>query len=123
MIDSNSDDDATQNDTVTAKPLRLGRHLLKSIFVGNFQDNLSDNEFILRAHVHHSIDCDCKTSFIGRCVHIAALLLHMIDTAVKSDEVLPSTSKPCTQDKGKKCCKTPQPLHLVDFPFSKRKPP
>lgn len=68
--------------------------------------------------------CDRKASSIGRCAHVAAIILHLSDTSMKSDVdvVAPSTSKPCTWDKVKKRCKTPQPLHLAEYTSSKRKP-
>lgn len=146
--DESNDDEAIDTDTVTSKSLRKGRMLLKSGFVEDIQDNENDQltEFIVRAHVHHSMKnelplnvtvilsnvsgyvkscyCDCKASAIGRCAHVAALLLHLSDlSASKENIIVPSTSQPCTWNKGKKRCKTPKPLHLASYPSSKRKPP
>ncbi|MEO0685992.1 MAG: hypothetical protein AAFY76_13365 [Cyanobacteria bacterium J06649_11] len=48
----------------------------------------------------------------------------MSDDALQGDEVVkPSTSQPCTWNKGKKRSKTPKPLHAAEYSSSKRKPP
>ena len=117
--------------TVTAKPLKKGRNLLTSRFVKNVQDNFDEikHEFYVRAHAQHSMKnmlpmnvnvvisdtsgyvkvvlCDCKASALGRCAHVAALLLKLSDTAhYKGSMIKPSTSQPCTWNRGKKREKT-----------------
>ena len=110
------------------------------------QDNFAGNDYIVRAHVHHSMknmlplnttvfisdasgyirggSCDCIASSLGRCAHVATVLFYLGDmTTSKSNTLIPSTSKPCTWNKGKKRDKTPQALHLAEYPSSKRKPP
>ncbi|XP_066935617.1 uncharacterized protein [Clytia hemisphaerica] len=136
-------------DTVTAKPLRKGRNLLRSGDVHDIHDNADEtkHEYYIRAHVHHSMkgfpplnvsvtlsnvsgniksaSCDCKASALDRCVHVAALLLHLSDSASNHELVIqPSTSKPKTWGKGKKRQKNPTKLHEVDYKSSssKRKP-
>ena len=41
----------------------------------------------------------------------------------KETAILPSTSRPCTWNKGKKRAKAPKPIHFAEYPSSKRKPP
>ena len=45
-------------DTVTEKPLKKGESLFKSEFIEDVHDNETVNEYILRAHVHHSMKND-----------------------------------------------------------------
>ena len=114
-------------DTVTAKPIKKGRNLLSSRFVENVQGNFDEikHEFNVRAHVQHSMKnmlpmninvaiseisgyvkvamCDCKASALERCAHVAALLLKLSDAAHdKGSTIKPSTSEPCTWNRGKK---------------------
>ena len=149
--DSESDDGDNLYDTcdtVTAKPLKKGRNLLKSGFIENIHDNFNEpkQEYLLRAHVQHSMKnmlplnvcivvsaasgnvkiglCDCKASALGRCAHIAALLLKLSDVASDTYMIVePSTSQPCTWNKGKKREKKPKKLHQAEYNSSKRKPP
>ena len=125
---SDSDDELYSTcDTVTAKPLKKGRNLLKSGFVVDIHDNFNDlkQEYYIRCHVHHSMknelplnvnivvsnvsgyikcaQCDCRASAIGRCCHVAALLLKLSDFSKEHNVIIqPSTSEPCTWNKGKK---------------------
>ena len=101
--DSDEDNVYANFKTVTAKPLQKGKNLLSSGFVENVQDNFDEikHEFYVRAHVQHSVKnmlplnvnvvigdisgyvkvamCDCKASALGRCAHVAALLLKLSD--------------------------------------------
>ena len=146
---SDSDDDNIYDncDTVTAKPLKKGRSLLTSGFVENIQDNFcaEKHEHYIRAHVHHSMKnelplnvnvvlsgisghvksglCDCRSSSLERCSHVAALLLKLSDMADKGVLVRPSTSAPCQWNKGKKREKKPQKIHQADYGSKKRKHP
>ena len=133
--DSHEDNLYDNCDTVTAKPLKKGRNLLSSGFVENVQNNFDEikHEFYVRAHVQHSMknilplnvnvvisdvsryvkvaNCDCKTSALGRCAHVAALLLKLSDAAHdKGSTIKPSTSQPCTLNRGKK-----REKHLSDY--------
>ena len=109
----------------TAKPLRKGMNLVKSGFIENIQDNLINEIYYLRCHVHHSMKsdlplnvaialscisgsikfgtCNCRASALGRCAHIAALLLQLNEfiSANGYDVNAPSTSRPCTWNAGK----------------------
>lgn len=147
---SDSDDDNIydNSDTVTAKPLKKGRSLLSSGFIENIQDNYSPekHEHYIRAHVHHSMKnelplnvnvvlsdisghvkygtCDCRSSTLERCAHVAALLLKLSDMAGKGISLWkPSTSAPCQWNKGKKRDKKPQKVHEADNESRKRKHP
>ena len=149
---SDSDDDLYNTcDTVTSKPMKKGRSLVKSGYVVNIQDNFSEikQEYYIRSHVDHSMkrkedslnvgvivsnvsgyvkfaECDCKASAIGRCCHIAALLLKLSDISSENNIIIqPSTSKSQTWGKGKKREKEPKKLHEAEYSSrsSKRKPP
>ena len=148
---SQSDDDEAEGidcqDTVTAKPLKKGRGLVKSGFVENIQDNNIGDLYFLRGHVHHSMkndlpltvnvsvsdvsgyiktaSCNCKASSINRCAHVTALLLHLSDYVSANGFIVqePSTSQPCEWNKGKKRQKTPKALHEASYKSSKRKTP
>ena len=59
-----------------------------------------------------SASCDCIASADGRCAHVAAVLLLILDekeqeTTKRPDE-LPCTSKPCSWNAGKKRDNNPQ---------------
>ena len=88
------------------------RNLLKSGFVVDTQDNYDElkQEFYVRSHVHHSMKselplnvfiaisnvsgyvknakCDCRASDIGRCCHVAALLLKLSDFSTKNSNIV-----------------------------------
>ena len=150
IYDSGDDDDDLYStcDTVTEKPLRKGRDLLKSENVHRTEDNFDESkqEYMLRSHVHHSMKgedplntyivisnvsgsvkragCDCRASAIARCCHVAALLLKLSDRASENTFVLNAcTSEPCPWDKGQKRAKQPEKLHEAKYSSSKRKPP
>ena len=57
--------------------------------------------------------CDCKASALGRCEHVAAVLLSLSEFLKTHGHslVTPSTSKPCTWNVGKKRHKDPQAIH------------
>ena len=138
--DSDEDNLYANCDTVTAKPLKKGRNLLSSGFVENVQDNFDviKHEFYVRAHVQHFMKnmlplnanvvisgisryvkvamCDCEASALGRCAHVAALLLKLSDAAHdKGSTIKPSTSQPYTWNRGKKREKKPQQLHEAEY--------
>ena len=122
--------------------------MLSSGFVENVQDNFDEikHEFYVSAHVQHSMKntlplnvnvvisdisgyvkvamCDFKASSLGRCAHVAALLLKLSDAAHdKSSTIKPSTSQPCTWNRGKKSEKNPQRLHEAEYSSRKHEPP
>ena len=108
--------------------------MLKSGFVVDTQDNYDElkQEFYVRSHVHHSMKselplnvfiaisnvsgyvknakCDCRASAIGRCCHVAALLLKLSDFSTENSNIVikPSTSEPYTWNKGKKEPRNPR---------------
>ena len=143
--DNNEDDEAVDvGDTVTAKPLKKGRGLLKSGFVENCHDNDNDDSYFLRCHVHHSmksdlplqvfvrigkvsgfiqqVSCTCKARELNRCCHVAAVLLMLSDYVSDNGHVVvePSTSQPCEWNKGKKRMKDPKALHKSSYKSSKK---
>ena len=137
--DSENESDVDSGYTTTEKPLRKGRKLITSEFVVDFQDNSNELHYFLRAHVHHSMkneyplnvcvilskasgfvikaSCDCKSKAMNRCAHVAAVLLSLVDYVKASGHqvTIPSTSKPCVWNRGKKRAKDPQPLHKAQY--------
>ena len=112
---------------------------MKSGFVEDTQDNKDEQNYFLRAHVHHSMkndypldvtvvlsnasgfvakaSCNCKASSLSRCAHVSALLLSLVDYTEKNGHrvTAPSTSKPCVWNRGKKRAKNPNPLHEAHY--------
>ena len=134
--ESDSETEADSGYTSTARPLRKGHNLVHSDFVENMQDNKEEKYYFLRAHVHHSMktdfplavsivldnisgsvrhgECNCKASALGRCAHVSAVLLKLVqflDTNDHKVSALPSTSQPCQWNRGKKRKKNPGKVH------------
>ena len=112
---------------------------MKSGFVGDMLDYTDDNYYFCKAHVHHSVkkelplevvnvlshnsgsvkqaSCTCKASAFGRCAHVSALLLKIVQfievngTKIKA----PSTSKPCQWNRFKKRAKNPTVVHCATY--------
>ena len=146
---SDSDEDNLYDncDTVTVKPLKKGRNLLSSGFVENVQDNFDEikHEFYVCAHMQHSMKnmlplnvnvvisdisgyvkvamCDCKVSALGRCAHVAALLLKLSDAAHDKGSTIKAVHVTTRHMEGKKHDKKSQRLHEAEYSSSKRKPP
>ena len=119
--------------------MKKGKNLVKSGFVVDVQDNGNDKNLFLRAHVQHSIKkdhplstkvviskesgfirsakCTCVARCLGKCSHVAALLLYLNDHVNDHGYMveMPKTSKECTWNKGKKRIKTPKPLHMASY--------
>lgn len=74
------------------------------------------------AVVHASCD-PCKASALGRCSHVVAVLLSLVDHVHKHGTIIttPCTSKKCTWNKGKKRKKTPQRLSAAKYPSKLKK--
>ena len=105
----------------------------------------SNQYYLLIVYVHHSMKnalllnaevciknitsyiksdkCDCKGGVLGRCAHIAAILLmlsnHITENVCTTEKL--SSSLPCSKNKGKKRDKDPKQLHVVSYESSKRK--
>ncbi|XP_025111588.1 uncharacterized protein LOC112574606 [Pomacea canaliculata] len=140
---SDGDSDNNGSYTTTMKPLRKGKKLMESEFIDDIQDNRSKTDYFLRAHIQHSMkneypldvlivlsnvsgfvsraSCNCKSSALGRCVHVAALLLKLVDHVEKHGHrvTTPSTSQPCVWNRGKKRSKNPKPLHEAEYKSKK----
>ena len=125
----------------TEKPLKKGLALKDSGFVHNVTDHQVGNFYFISGHVHRSMKtkegpqhvivalslasgsvqlANCKNCIVedlGRCCHIAALLFHLWDYVKQNGHqvVAPSTSLPCTWNKGQKRKKDPKPLHLTNY--------
>jgi hypothetical protein len=137
-----SDEDAS--DFSTTKPLRRGRqyflsghvrevkqfgdsrtHFVKALIMSSFKPDVS-------YHVHVSIDCitgsivdgscECKSSAMGRCSHICALLLAVDDYVIEFGyEPVAGTSKLCSWNRGRKTKKHPGIAHEKKYPKKKAK--
>ena len=131
---------------MTDKPFKNGRKYVESGFVHDVEDNRTQDHYFLRAHVWPSMRGDlphnvsitisvhsgavlrakcepCKVSALGRCSHVVAVLLFLVDHIKKHGSIasIPCTSKECTWDKGKKRKKDPKRLSSTDYPNKKKK--
>ena len=131
---------------MTDKPFKNGRKYVDSDFVHDVEDNRTQNHYFVRAHVWLSMrgelphnvlitisvhsgavlhaTCElCKVSALGRCSHVIAVSLLLVDHVQKhgSNVTTPCTSKECTWNKGKKRKKTPKRISQVDYPNKKKK--
>ena len=131
---------------MTDRPLKNARKYVDSGFVHDIMDARSDEHYFARAHVWPSMRNDlphnvlvilskasgavihascepCKVSALGRCSHVAALLLYLHDHVEKHGPTVtvPCTSKPCTWNKGKKRDKNPQRLSSTSYPSKVKK--
>ena len=143
----NSDSSSSCSDdgyATTAKPFQKGQRLMESGFVENIEDNSHEGAYFMRAHVHHSMkkenalkvligiskrsgfvlkaECNCRASALGRCAHVAAVLLKLHDFTDKHGHTVevPSTSRPCNWDTGKKRKKDPTAIHVKDYSLKKK---
>ena len=112
---------------MTDKPFKNGRKYSDSDFVHDVEDNRTQNHYFVRAHVRpsmrgelphnvlitisvhsgavlHSTCEPCKVSALGRCSHVIAVSLLLVDHVQKhgSNVTTPCTSKECFWNKGKK---------------------
>ena len=93
--DENLDHNIDDEDTVTAKPLRKGRWLVRSGFLENMEDCRTNENYFLRGRVHHSMkaekplkvivvlssitgfvkftQCDCRAAALGRCAYVTVV--------------------------------------------------
>ena len=57
-----------------------------------------------------SARCDCKAGLVGRCSHVAAVLLMLSNYILENGHVVEetSTSLPCSWNKGKKAKQNPK---------------
>lgn len=133
-------------DHMTDKPLKNARKYVDSGFVHDVTDAKSKDYYFVRAHVWPSMrselphnvsvilsnlsgavihaSCEpCKVSALGRCSHIVAVLMFVLDHAEKHGHTasVACTSQPCTWNKGKKRNKNPQRLSDADYPSKCRK--
>lgn len=123
------------SDFSTAKPLKRGKLYVDSGFVVEVEDSLNEKFFYcLQCRVRASYKdgkyyrvriminpqngeillgtCECKASAMGRCGHVAALLLLLNDYIVQETDVS-CTSKPCSWNQGKKRTKTHKKLMKI----------
>jgi len=145
-----TEDEENQQDTglghMTDKPFTVGRKYTDSGFVHDLSDNKTHEHYFVRAHVWPSMQSDfphnvniilsrksgavihascspCKTSELGRCSHVVAVLLTLVDHVNNhgAKTTTPCTSKECTWNKGQKRKKNPQKLSDATYPSKKRK--
>jgi len=125
---------------MTDKPLKNARKYVNSDFVHDVMDTKSDEYYFARAHVWPSMRTDlphnvlvilsnvsgavihascepCKVAALGRCSHVVAVLLYILDHVEKHGFLATPTctSKPCTWNKGKKRNKNPQRLSDTNY--------
>ena len=129
---------------MTSKPLTKDVQYVKSGSVSHVMDNMkSGSHYFLKAkvdalmkqekrtvhvtisHVSGAIldaSCTCPASTLGRCNHVAALLLY-VDKHIKENglDPLSCTAKPCEWNKGKKTGKNPSKISEATYSSYKRK--
>ena len=143
-----SDDDETDHGLghMTDKPFRNGRKYVDSGFVHDMTDVKTENHYFIRAHVWpsmrnnlphnvlvilsvnsgaviHASCSPCKVSELGRCSHVVAVLLSLVDHVKTHGSITstPCTSKESSWNKGKKRKKKPQRLSSADYPSKNKK--
>lgn len=130
-----SDCDDSTLDCHTAKPLRRGKQFYDSGNVTEMKDNKSDHYYHVKAKVLASMrqvkycvtvtlsansgfvqdaSCECRSSALARCSHVAALL-YAIGNCDRNADNLPCTSKPQTWDMGKKKSKNPKKITEAQY--------
>lgn len=133
---------------MTDKPFCNGRKYVDSGFVHDLTDTKTDDYCYVKAHVWLSMNTDfphnvlavlsvksgaivhascdpCKASELGRCSHVVAVLLSLVDHVHKHGTITKTlcTSQECTWNRGKKRKKTLQRLSAAKYPskIEKRK--
>ena len=150
VINENTSDESENEDEglghITYKPFKNGQKYLDSGFVHDVSDNKTVKNYFIRAHVWPSMknqlphnvlvilsvhggaviyaSCEpCKADALGRCSHIVAVLLMLLDHIKEHGPIVstPCTGKDCTWNKGKKRQKNPQRLSSAQYPTKRRK--
>jgi len=143
-----SDDEETDHGLghMTDKSFTNGRKYVDSGFVHDMTDAKTDNHYFIRAHVwpsmrnelphnvlvilsvnsgaviHASLE-PCKVSELGRCSHVVAVLLSLVDHVQTHGSITctPCTSKECSWNEGQKRKKKPQRLSSAVYPSKQKK--
>ena len=150
VINENTSDESENEDEglghMTYKPFKNGQKYLDSGFVHDVSDNKTVKNYFIQAHVWPSMknqlphnvlvilsvhsgaviyaSCEpCKADALGRCSHIVAVLLMLLDHIKEHGPIVstPCTGKDCTWNKGKKRQKNPQRLSSAQYPTKRRK--
>ena len=133
---------------MTDKPFKTGRKYIESGYVHDMTDTKDDDHYFVKAHVWPSMRSDyphnvtvvlsvcsgaviyascypCKASALGRCSHVVAVLLSIVDqvTLHGSRSTTPCTSQECTRNKGKKRKKNPQRISDAKYRTKRKKVP
>ena len=143
LLGENGQSEDTDLGHMTSKPLTKGAQYVKSGSVSNIMDTERDGHYYVKAKVDASMrneqrivhvtlscisgavrdaSCTCPGSALGRCNHVAALLL-MLDKHIKEFGHNPQscTSKECEWNKGKRSNKNPQKVAEAVYPSYKEK--
>lgn len=129
-VDGNPD---ITTDVNTTKPMKKGREFYLSGHVKNIKDCWINNHYFVKSVVQASYSeenrnvtltmrgddafvldasCDCKSSEMGRCNHVAALLFAIEDFTLQFGYETPAcTSVLCTWNVGRKKHRDPKPAH------------
>ena len=128
---------------MTSKPLTKGEQYVKSGSVTKMMDSTQGGNYYLKAQVDASMrneqrmvtvtlssisgavrdaSCTCPGSALGRCNHVAAVLLQLDKHCkeVGHDHEKTCTSKPCEWNKGKKA-KNPKKITEAAYTYYKEK--
>ncbi|XP_071166179.1 uncharacterized protein [Mytilus edulis] len=142
-------EDGKQEDTdlshMTSKPLTKGEQYVKSGSVTNIMDNSKGSDlYFIKGKVDASMrkehrivhitlssisgavldaSCTCPASCLGRCNHVAALLLMLNKHCKESGyDATACTSKPCEWNQGKKSNKNPSKITEAAYSYYKSRP-
>ena len=134
--DTDSHDESIVLDSHTSKPLRRGKQFFNSGHVTHMMDTTVDNCYYVKAVVLASIkqasyetrvtlsgnsgfvlaaSCQCKSSALGRCSHVGAVLVAINDSLLNYVGDTACTSKACEWNVGKKNGKTPSKITEVCY--------
>ena len=132
--DTDSHDDSIVLDSHTSKPLRRGKPFFNSGHVTHMMDTTVDYCYYVKAIVLASMkqasydtrvtlsgnsgfvlaaSCQCKSSALGRCSHVGAVLVAINDSLLNHVGDTACTSKACEWNVGKKNGKTPSKITEV----------
>ena len=138
--DHNESANAHTLDSHTSKPLRRGDQFFRSGHVTCMRDNRTNKYYYVKAKVLASMkqvlynvqvtlsvdsgfvveaSCECKSSALGRCSHVGAVLVAINNYLLSFGHDTACTSKPCEWNVGRKTGKNPTKITDVTYESKK----
>ena len=142
--DPQSSDDDSEDDVHTCKPFTKGMNLFRSGHVKNIHDVSHKGYYFIKTSVvasysQHTYNCTvtlselsgsvkegtciCSGSGMGRCSHVAALLLALKDYTIEFETDMPTytcTGKLVECNKGRRKNKNPETIFNKEYPSMKK---